>query len=430
MLDKSVIQEIIDTWLADIDKKEIIPREEYKLLEKYIGYKHAVVISGVRRVGKTYLMFQLIQKLLQKYPKNILYINFEDERFTDDAGQLDFIYKAFLEFKNTQGTLYFFFDEIQNIKGWEKWLARMYEKNIKFYVSGSNASLLSTEFSKSLTGRYKLIQIFPLSFLQYADYKNNKLLSASFYTVENAAKLKKLLSQYLRWGGFPEVVYEDKKDLLQDYFRDIITRDVIGKQNIRYKQALREIALILMTNVGRSHSLYSLNKIMQGKSINTIKNYLSYLEEAYLLFSVPYHSFSLKKQRANPFKIYAVDNGLRNAVSFRFSKDIGWLYENTVAIELIKRHNRENIFYWKKARKGEVDFVVREGTEVKQLIQVCFDYNDETKKRELKGLISGSKQLECNNLLLLAAEAEGQETIEGRKVAIIPLWRWLVDSFE
>lgn len=427
MLNKFIIQEIIDTWLNDIRRKNVVQRDELRLLKKNLHYKQVIAVSGVRRAGKTYMLFQLVQELLLSNPESVCYINFEDERFSNDVAQLDLIYRTFLEYKDAGEKLYFFFDEIQNISGWEKWLARMYEKEIKFFVSGSNALLLSTEFSQSLTGRHKIVQVFPLSFAQYVQYKRSELLLVSQKVVENIAVFRRLLSDYLRWGGFPEVVYEDNRDLLKDFFRDIVTRDVIARQNIRYKQSLREIALILLTNIGRYHSLYSLNKTLQSRSINTVKNYLAYLEDAYLLLKIPFLSFSVKKQQANPFKIFAIDNGLRNEVSFRFSEDVGWLYENTAAIELVRRYGKESVYYWKAGRAGEVDFVVREGRKIMLLIQVCFNYNDDTKLRELKGLIAGSQQLACDNLLLLCAETEGQETVNGRKVEIKPLWKWLIE---
>ena len=165
MLNQQIIKEIIDTEAEEIQKKKIVPRQEILLLQKYLNYKHIIAISGIRRSGKTYLMFQLFKELIKtKSLNNLLYINFEDDRFTDQSSQLDLIYKTFLEYKNPKGKIYFFLDEIQNIQAWQKWLARMYDKNVKFFISGSNASLLADEFSKSLTGRHKLIEIFPLSF--------------------------------------------------------------------------------------------------------------------------------------------------------------------------------------------------------------------------------------------------------------------------
>lgn len=429
MISQQILKEIIDTWLVDIQKKRVIQRREISLLKRFLSYKHIIAISGLRRSGKTYLMFQLIQELLKKHPNNVCYINFEDERFTDKATQLDLIYRTFLEHKNPQGKIYFFLDEIQNILGWEKWLARMYEKDIKFFVSGSNASLLSSDFSKALTGRHKLIELFPLSFSQFVAFRDKELLGGSFYVVEKIAKIKRLFNEYLKYGGLPEVVYDKKRDILKDYFKDILNRDVILRRNIKFKQSLREIALILLTNISRLHSLYSLNKILNARSVNTIKNYLSFLEDAYLLFRIPYFSFSLKAQIANPFKIYAPDTGLRNAVAFDFSKDIGWLYENLVAIEMWRTFSKENVFYWKNSRQREVDFVIKKGLKIKQLVQVCYELTDEkVKTREVNSLLKASQQFKCNNLLVITQDFEDEEKVKGKKIKFTPLWKWLLEN--
>ena len=160
-----------------------------------------------------------------------------------------------------------------------------------------------------------------------------------------------------------------------EYYKDILARDIILRENIKFKQSLKEIALILLTNISRYHSLYSLNKVINARSVNTVKNYLSYLENAYLVFRIPYFTYSLKEQLSNPFKIYAQDTGLRNTISYNFSQDLGWLYENIVAIKLLKDYGQENIFYWKNDLSIEVDFLIRKGADIKWLIQVCYQLN-------------------------------------------------------
>jgi len=426
MISKTIIKQIIDTWLEDIKDLQIVEREEARVLEKYLSFPQITAISGVRRSGKTYLMFQLIQKLLKNKENSICYINFEDERFNSNPEQLSLIYQTFLEHKNPKGKIHFFLDEIHLIEKWSKWLSRMYEKNIKFYVSGSNASLLSNDYSQALTGRHKLIKIFPLSFKQFLKYKNKKLISKPSFSIEYLAKINSLFDEYLKNGGFPEVVFDSRKEVLPDYFNDIITKDIIMRKNLRYKQSLKEIGIFLMTNISRYHSLYSLNKIIKARSINTIKNYLSYLQEAFLFFKIPIYSFSLKKQLANPFKIYAVDIGLRNSIAFEFSKDKGWLYENLAALQLIRNYQKENIYYWKNNRGWEVDFVVKGGLKIKSLIQVCANLNEENRKRETRSLIKASKELKCSNLIILTDDFEEEEKIKGKLIRYIPLYRWLL----
>ena len=426
MIDKKTAIEIIETSLEDIKNKKIVEREEMGDLIKYLGYKHAIAVSGIRRSGKTYLLFQLIKKLLNE-GKDVAYINFEDPRFDENVEQLNTIYASFLEHKRTKGKIYFFFDEIQNIKKWEKWISSMYEKDIKFIVSGSNASLLASEFSKSLSGRHKLIEIYPIDFKQCLYFKNKSLLDKSKWNItEKMAGIKKLLNEYLHYGGFPEVLFENKKDVLKDYFEDIIARDIMARHNIKFKQSLKELAFILLTNISSLHSLYSLNKTIKARSINTIKDYLMFLEDTYLIIKIPFFSFSLKKQISNSFKVYSVDPGLRNAVSFRFSQDMGKLYENAVAVKLVKDFNKENIYYWKNYLHEEVDFVVKEGNKIKELIQVSYEINDKTRKREINSLLKAGKELKCNNLLVINEDYEAEEKIDNKKIKFIPLWKWLL----
>ncbi len=291
MINKTAAKEIIATFLNEIKSKKVIARDEIGIVEDYLSSKHIVALSGVRRCGKTYIMFQMIKKLIEK-SLNVAYINFEDPRFDENFEQLDIIYQAFLESYEEKGKIYFFFDEIQNIKKWEKWMNSMYEKNIKFFVSGSNASLLAGEFSKSLSGRHKLVKLFPLDFRQVVSFKDSSLLEENKkYVTENKIKIKKLLAEYLNYGGFPEVVFSSTKDILKDYFDDIIAKDIISRHNLKFKQSLKELAVFLLTNISSLHSLYSLNNTIQARSINTIKNYLMFLEDAYLIAKVPFFSF-------------------------------------------------------------------------------------------------------------------------------------------
>tara|TARA_Y100000310_G_C20688645_1_gene820739 strand:+ start:2896 stop:4188 length:1293 start_codon:yes stop_codon:yes gene_type:complete len=429
MIDTKIAKEMIATSLDDIKKKQVITRAESKVVSTFMNYKHAIAVSGIRRSGKTYLIFQLVKKLLNEN-KLVMYINFEDPRFDERVDQLDILYKSFLEEYGKKEKLYFFLDEIQNISKWEKWVSSMYEKDIKFFVSGSNASLLMGEFSKSLTGRHKRIELYPLNFQQIVSYIDPELCNPkNWHNVERKSEIKRILSRYMQYGGFPEVVFNKQNDIILDYFDDIVSKDIIARHNISFKQSLKELAVLLLTNISSLHSLNSLNKTIQARSINTIKNYLMYLIDAYLIFKVPLFSYSLNKQNVNPFKVYAIDPGIRNAVSFRFSQDMGKLYENAVALELIQKGQGKNIYYWKSSKQEEVDFVVRKGLNITQLIQVCYDISDpKTRKRELKALCEASKDLKCKNLLVITEDQESEELFEDTKINLIPLWKWLLQK--
>ncbi len=425
MISRSEAKELIATNLNDINAKDIVDRQESDELESHLNKKQVTAISGVRRSGKTYLMFQLIKKL-----SNAAYVNFENPRFDDSLKQLDTIYEAMLEYYKEGGRMHLFLDEIQNIRGWERWVATMYEKNIKFFVSGSNASLLASEFSKSLSGRHKLVRIYPLSFSQFLNHRNPGIASKKQQLVtENKAWIMGLLEEYLHYGGFPEVVFEGRDDMLKDYFEDILTKDIIARHNLKFKQSLKELAHNLITNISSPHSLYSLNKLIQARSINTIKNYLLYLEDAYLIIRIPYFSYSIRKQRVNPFKIYCIDTGMRNAVSFRFSSDMGKLYENTVALELVRRNTRDNIFYWKTSKHEEVDFLVKEGNSIKQAIQVCYDLEDpKTRERETKSLVRACEHFKLEEGTIITNDTSSEENINSIRIRFRPLWEWLLNS--
>jgi len=427
MIDKTLISNLIYEGREKINKK-LIEREELKPAKKYMDYKEVTTISGIRRSGKTYLMYLLMKHLIDnKVPEeNIFYINFEDERLIFlETKDLESIYQTLLEHSTGKGKIYLFLDEIQNISGWEKWIARMYEKNIKFVVSGSNASLLSSEFSTALTGRNVLLEMFPFSFKELVKLQIGSIdIEKVKRLTEKRAEIRRMFKDYVKKGGFPEVVLEDKEDVLHQYYRDILYRDVVTRYNIKRIEALEKLAFYLLTNISAHTSFYNLRKTL-GININTIKNYLVYLERAYLVARVPLFSYSVKKQIYNPFKIYCIDIGLRNSIAFKFSEEFGKLAENIAYTEL-KRRNGE-VYYWRGSHGKEVDFLIKEGLEIKQLIQVCWAIDDDkTKRQEITGLVSGMETFNLNEGLILTDDYEGEEVIGNKKIVYEPLWSWLL----
>lgn len=254
---------------------------------RYLHYTEILAITGVRRSGKTYLMYALMQHLVNQQKvlsSQVLYLNFEDERLAlIEPSDLELIHQWFLEYSSPKGKLYFFLDEIQNVPLWEKWLSRSYE-SIKFVISGSNATLLSSELSSALTGRHVEMEVYPFSFKEYLHHLNIPYDSKkALYSTESKAAIAKAFSHYCQQGGFPEVLLKGKKDLLSQYYKDILLRDVIARYNIRHKDYLEKLAFFLLSNISRPVSLYALNKIYP-LGINTIKNYLYYLEKSFLFF--------------------------------------------------------------------------------------------------------------------------------------------------
>lgn len=414
-------------WVYDNvpkNKKGIVRDEMLNSILKIIKPKEIIVLTGVRRSGKSTLIHQVIDNLMAKInPKNILYFNFDEPLKEKNIDAIETVFKTFLELNNPQGRKYLFFDEIQNIPQWEKWLKKYYDlygDEIKFIVTGSNSAMLSNELSKLLTGRMLTKKVYPLSFNEFIKFNNLEIKDATLQKEE----IKHYFSKYLKIGGFPEVVLEKDPEInnqrLKEYFDSILLRDVITSANIRETAKLTELANYAMTNIS---SIFSYNNISNAININihSLKEYLYFLENAYLIFQLKYFSYSIKESIMiqKPRKIFCIDNGLRNAVSFKFSKDEGRLAENLVFIEL-KRREKEP-YYWKN--KGEVDFVIKNKDQ--SLTAINVSYTNEIKEREIKSLLEFRKEFrKTKELILLTKDVEKKE--DGIK--FIPLWKYLIND--
>jgi predicted AAA+ superfamily ATPase len=426
-MEKSDLLDILkqqEKRIRKFGKKEFIQRESLESLKRFFKSPHSLIITGPRRCGKSVLMSQI----MNSYYKKFYYINFEDERlFGFNLRNLSELYEIFLELFGQNKT--FFLDEIQNVRGWERWVRRLYDEGFKFFITGSNATMLSKELGTKLTGRHINFTLYPFSFREFLTYNN--YVPKDLFMPEEKVKVKKFLVEYIEKGGFPEFLMSENIEILQEYFNDMIQKDIIERYNLANVRQIKELAKYLLTNSGNLTSYNKLSKLAETGSINTIIKYISHLEDAYILFVVPFFSYSLKKQTVNPFKVYPIDTGLRNSISFKFSKDEGRLYESIVAIEL-KRRNKE-IYYWKNKEQEEVDFVVKKGLKVDELIQVCSNLSEEeVKKREIKSLLKASKELKCRKLLVITKDKEGEENFElfgvKRKIKFVLLWRWLLEK--
>jgi hypothetical protein len=432
-MEKEKLKElIIEHKEKFLKKTELVKREIQKDIAPLLNQREIIIITGVRRGGKSSLMRLISNDLIEKYDilqDNILYLNFEDERFTYfDINDFEQVYEIFLELYHPVGRKYFFLDEIQNVKGWEKWLNRLYEfEDLKIFVTGSNATLLSSEIATALTGRNRQLIVYPFSFNEFLSLRNYSITEKDFYLREKRLEIKRLFDEYLKLGGFPEVLKISDNTLLEQYLKDIIYRDVIARYSIRNIKEIKELTLFLASNIGTIQSYNNLREMINVKSLNTIKNYLEMLENVFLFFKIDLFSFSVKKQIYNPSKIYSVDSALSNAIAFKFSENMGHIYENIVFIEL-QRKNKE-VFYWKSKRGREVDFVIKSGLKIDEAIQVCFSFTDKkTRDRELESLLSAKNELNVDNLVMITEDEKGEEVIDGASVRIIPLWKWLLQS--
>ncbi|MBW1694398.1 MAG: ATP-binding protein [Deltaproteobacteria bacterium] len=421
-----------------LSRNGLVQRDIQNEIADYIPQREILIITGVRRSGKSSLMKLLCDDLLRNSDiseNNILYLNFEDERFIPFTFE-DFepLYETFIELENPKGKIYMFLDEIQNISGWEKWLNRLYEfEDVKTFVTGSNASLLSSEISTALTGRNRQIVNWPFSLRESLRLKGITFDAKSIYKRQNKVEIKRRFNEYLELGGFPEVLKIEDTTLLDQYYKDIIYRDVIARYGIKNVQEIRELTLFLAANPGTLQSFKNMQRIIGVKSQNTVKNYLEALNNVYLFFSVDMFDYSLKRQIYNPSKIYCIDVALSNTISFKFSRNIGHIYENVVFIELLRR-NKE-LYYWRSGKGREVDFVIKQGLRIIEAIQVCFSLaNEKTKKREIQALIEAKDELQPDLLTVITDNEESTVTVESShgqaEINIIPLWKWLLQLQE
>ena len=413
-------------WEDKILIKELtgLTREKYDFLIDSINIKEIIVITGIRRSGKSTLMYQMIEKLLSKEidPKQILFVNFEDKKLINDS--LDDIYLSYRKNMNPGKKAYIFFDEIHKREGWESWIRKKYDlkSNDKFVISGSCSYLLKKEYSTLLTGRNLAFEVFPLSFEEFLIFNKINFKKENIKKGVILEKTKililKYLEEYINLGGFPEVFLKNEKfkiKILEQYFDDILYKDIIERYNLNSQKA-RDLAIFLITNFT---SLMSLRNIRNSLDISydTIKDYLNYYKEAFLFFTVDHFSYSFKEQKTLASKIYCIDNGLRNAVSFKFSKDEGKLVENLVFIELKKKN--KDIYYWKN--NGEVDFIIKEKDQ--SLIAINVSYSNEINDREINAIIESRQQLKkIKQTIIITKEVEKEEN----KIKFIPLWKWLL----
>ncbi|MBW1926524.1 MAG: ATP-binding protein [Deltaproteobacteria bacterium] len=399
--------------------------------DRLFAQKEIHTITGVRRSGKSTLMRLLMKKLLDSGRtelNQLLFLNFEDERFTEfRSSDFQALYEAYLELEAPlAGKKYFFLDEIHNVPVWQRWVNRLYEfEDIKIFVTGSNAAMLSSEVATALTGRNRIMELFPFSFREFVRVKGTIPDDRDFLRPEKRAALVHLFDRYVQTGGFPEALKTGDTSILQEYFRDIIYRDIVARHGLRNVRELKELALYLASNISCRMSYKKLQDLISVRSVNTVKNYLSYLEDAFLFIRINLFDYSIKKQIYNPAKIYCVDHALAAAAGFRFSADIGRTLENIVCLEL-KRRGHE-IYYWRNRAGLEVDFLVKQGLDITGAIQVCHDLEEPgTKRREIKAALAAAKKFGLDKVTVVTSDLWQEETLDGVKIDYLPVWKWLL----
>jgi predicted AAA+ superfamily ATPase len=363
---------------------------------------HALVVSGIRRCGKSTLLLQLLKRDVQ----NTLYLNFEDPRLISfELSDFQLLDNIIIDSKCDV----LFFDEIQVIQNWELYVRQKLDEGFKIVITGSNASLLSRELGTKLTGRHITKELFPFSYKEFLSFKS---LQPDVHS----------LQKYINTGGFPEYVKTKNTDILSTLFQDILNRDIVIRYGIRDVRALKQLAVYLISNVG---NLVTANKLQQplGMKTNTLLEYFSHLEDTYLVNFMPKFSYSIKSQSINPRKIYVIDPGMIKVASTSFTKDYGHFLENIVYWYL--RQSRKEIYYFNE-NGYECDFVVTKNGEIDRLIQVCYELTPENRAREQRGLQEAMNFFNTDKGLIVTYNQKDAYMQNGKQIEVLPAYEYLL----
>ncbi|WP_297453897.1 ATP-binding protein [Persephonella sp.] len=429
-------KEIFKELIVEFQNRQL-PTVINRNIEVPINTKKIISIIGVRRSGKTFVLFQTIKKLLNDYKipiERIVYINFEDERLEITKEDLNQLIEAYTELYPdiSLDKVYFFFDEIQNVQGWEKFVRRIYDSYTKnIFITGSNSKLLSSEIATSLRGRSISFTVYPLSFKEFIKFKNIKTKKTDIYDIKKRAKIKSLFLEYMEFGGFPEIVFLEDENLkikvLQEYFEVMLYRDIIERFQIKNPLVLKYFVKRVVENVGKPLSVNNIYNELKSQGFKLAKDslysYLEMLEAIFFSFIVKKYTKSVLKSELTHKKVYLIDNGFLNALSFLFKEKKGALLENILVKEFKAKGNE--VFYFKE--KKECDFIVVDAENNLIPVQVSFSLVDkETRKREIEGLIEALKFLGLDKGLIITLDEKEELKMNNYKIDIIPAYEYLL----
>jgi len=393
---KNIVLSQLDWLKPDADEIERSNLNSFPELTPF-----TYILTGARRSGKSTLMKQIMRKAVLKN-----YISFEDPRtfdFTvDDFFKLEEVFK---ELNGEQGM--YFFDEIQNVKGWERYVRLATDQKKAIVITGSNASLLSKELGTKLTGRHLDLEVFPFSYRE-------------FLLFQNKDRSRETFQEYLFNGGFPEYLKKNRSEVLSTLVNDILDRDIFIRHSLKNTETYRQITRYLFSNIGKEVSYNNIKKTFQLGSATSALDFLGYLNDAYMFFLVPRFDYSLKVQAANPRKVYGIDTGLINFNSASFSTDNGRLLENYVFLEL--RRRKDEIFYFRKNK--ECDFISRSAAEVLSAFQVCWHVNAENEKREVEGILEAMNFIDITEGRIITFDQEDRIKSGDKNIQLVPVWKF------
>src|SRR3989344_3299454 len=373
-MEKHKLKEVLQDQQILFDKIDNLVEREVSLNDCMKG-NEIIIITGIRRCGKSSLLKIISKKLNKKF----VYINFDDIRFTDfKVENFEDIEEIISEIRGIKTEVIYLLDEVQNVLSWERWVNNLYAKNIKVFVTGSNSSLLSSEISTFLTGRNKVIKLYPFSFKEFLLFKKIKI---DYQTTDERRIISQAFNEYFEKGGFPLVIINNDLSLSKQYFEDILNKDIIKRYGIKKVKELKDLILYLFSNVSKTYSYSTLKQISSIKSLSMINNYIGHLKNVFVASTINKFDYSIKKQRVSSSKFYVLDNSFLKTVAFNFSENTGKRLENLVFIELVRRE----VFY--QLKKNECDFIIKKGLNITKAIQVCLILNKiVTKKKKNEGM--------------------------------------------
>src|SRR3989344_1846971 len=418
MINKEILRQVVLKQKKELSQTQhTVTREILYSILKWFKDERIIILTGVRRCGKSTLLKQIMQNT-----SHWCYVNFEDERLLDFKAQ-DFEMLNEVLTEIYESSKIYFFDEIQNVEKFETFVRRLHDEGKKIVITGSNAALLSKEFGTRLTGRYQSFEVYPFSFKEFLNFKKITIDKNDFYNIEKKVKLLKLYEEYLSIGGFPEYLKNHDKDYIRTIYENILYKDIITRYSIKREKLIKELVNILATNATSQFSYNSLKKTLGLSNAITVKEYIGYLSNSYLFFELLKFSHSLKKQLSSHRKIYLIDSAFNQVCGLNFTPNKGRNIENNVYIEL-KRKGKEIYYY---ADKKECDFILKEDTRITTAIQVCYALDNSNKEREITGLLDAMKTFKLKEGLILTYEQTEEFERDGKKIRIMPICKWMLE---
>lgn len=416
-MNKNLLRQVIYEQRSKEADLGVIRRIDTKLLD----CPEVLVITGIRRCGKSVLM----QQIRERQNEKDYYLNFDDERLINfRVEDFQMLNEVFMEDFGIQK--HYYLDEIQNVEGWERFVNRLYSQGCKVFVTGSNANLLSRELGTFLTGRHVTMELYPFSFREYLELEQIEVKQDTFYTTEGKALLLGKIQRYMKAGGFPQYIQSDSDNYLFSLYNDIIYKDVVVRNKINNEKQLKEMMYYLASNATHRFTYNSVAKAVNIKSPDTIKSYIGFIEDTYLVRQLAKFDYSVGVQMRSPKKIYFIDNALIHKIGFNATDNLGSSLENCVCVELMRRG--KDIYY--HADTQECDFIMREGVTIVDAMQVTVSIKDAgTREREIKGLLAAMERYGLPTGTIITLEEEEEIIVnDHQQISVRPIWKWLLQK--